>query len=111
LLLCLGTLMSAVPAHAGFVDMFNGVTVGAPLPKSDFVFLRAAPPTAHSVQLIDFWETTCESCRTMVPKLNALHQKYAPQGLVMIGVSSESKETVTPFLEKVPMQYAVAVEG
>lgn len=91
--------------------MFNGVKIGTPLPSNDLVFLDAKPSTANTVQLIDFWSTTCEPCKTSIPKLNALHQKYAPKGLVMIGVSEESRETVIPFLEKVPMQYASAVEG
>lgn len=104
-------LIVAFSAQAGFVDMFNGVTVGAPLPNNDLVFLGPKPSTTNTVQLIDFWATTCEPCKTSIPKLNALHQKYAPKGLVMIGVSEESRETVTPFLEKVPMQYASAVEG
>lgn len=104
-------LMIAFSAQAGVVDMFNGVKVGAPLPSNDLVFLGAKPSTANTVQLIDFWSTTCEPCKTSIPKLNALHQKYAPKGLVMIGVSEESRETVIPFLEKVPMQYVSAVEG
>lgn len=104
-------LMIAFSAQAGVVDMFNGVKIGTPLPSNDLVFLDAKPSTANTVQLIDFWSTTCEPCKTSIPKLNALHQKYAPKGLVMIGVSEESRETVIPFLEKVPMQYASAVEG
>ena len=108
---CLITLISVAPAQAGFVDMFNGVTVGAQLPKNDLVFLGATPSTESNVRLIDFWATTCAPCRTSIPKLNALHQKYASKGLLMIGVSEESKETVTSFLEKVPMHYASAVEG
>ena len=107
----LTALLFAASAQASFVDMFNGVTVGAPLPKNDLVFLGPAPSTANTVQLIDFWATTCEPCRTSIPKLNAFHQKYGPKGLVMIGVSEESKETVAPFLEKFPIQYASAVEG
>lgn len=109
--LCLIALIASAQAQASFVDMFNGVKVGAPLPKSDLIFLSSAPSTTKSVQLIDFWATTCEPCRTSIPKLNAFHQKYAPKGLVMIGVSDESKEQVATFLKAVPMQYATAIEG
>lgn len=45
------------------------------------------------------------------PKLNNWHTQYASKGLVAIGVSPESLEVVTPFANRVPMQYAVAVEG
>ncbi|NDI84366.1 redoxin family protein [Undibacterium sp. B2R-29] len=103
--------MIALPSQAGIVDMFNGVTVGDPLPKNNIVFLSAPPPTTNNVQLIDFWATTCAPCRTSIPKLNALHHKYSPKGLVVIGVSEEPREAVVPFLEKVPMHYSSAVEG
>lgn len=109
--LYLAALLCLTEARAGFVDIFNGVTVGAPVPRSELVFLATAPQTANRVQLIDFWATTCDPCRTTIPKLNTLHQKYAAKGLVIIGVSEESKETVTSFLNKVPIEYAAAVEG
>lgn len=91
--------------------MFNGVKIGASLPKADLVYLGPTPPTFGKIQLIDFWSSTCEPCRTSIPKLNAFHQKYSQRGLVVVGVSEESKEVAAPFLEKFPMQYAVAVEG
>ena len=37
--------------------------------------------------LVNFWATWCEPCRHEYPMLNELAQKYAPQGLRVVGVS------------------------
>jgi thiol-disulfide isomerase/thioredoxin len=39
------------------------------------------------VVLIDFYATWCEPCRHETPDLVALHQKYASQGLQIIGLN------------------------
>ncbi|MEO6715493.1 MAG: redoxin domain-containing protein [Mycobacteriales bacterium] len=40
------------------------------------------------VVLIDFWTYSCINCRRMFPLLRALHERYADDGLVVIGVHS-----------------------
>ncbi|MBY0445985.1 MAG: TlpA family protein disulfide reductase [Burkholderiales bacterium] len=99
-------------AAAGFLDLYNGVTLGLPLPEHDFQYL--SPPLATKntpLLLIDFWATWCEPCRVSIPKLNALQQKFSPQGLQIIGISQETKTEVLPFLARIPMHYPTAVEG
>lgn len=39
------------------------------------------------VVLVDFWATWCKPCQTELPELQKLHQQYAPQGVVVLGVS------------------------
>ena len=39
------------------------------------------------VVLLDFWATWCAPCRKSMPELQALHAKYGPRGLVVVGVS------------------------
>jgi thiol-disulfide isomerase/thioredoxin len=98
-------------AHAGFVNFINGVKVGTPVPANDLQFLGEAPELPNRVVLIDFWATWCEECRETIPKLNALHEKFANNGLVIVGVSQETKAEVIPLLEKLQMHYPLAVEG
>lgn len=38
------------------------------------------------VVLIDFWAFDCDPCKETVPRIEALHEKYSKDGLVVIGV-------------------------
>ena len=97
-------------ARAGIIDWFNGVTVGKPLPTHDIKFLGATPDPAATLQLIDFGATWCAPCRDAIPKLNALHQKYASRGLSIIGVTQEKQELVERFTKTVPFHYPVGLD-
>jgi thiol-disulfide isomerase/thioredoxin len=41
------------------------------------------------VLVIDFWATWCPPCVAAMPKMKELYEKYAPQGVVFIGVSHD----------------------
>jgi thiol-disulfide isomerase/thioredoxin len=45
--------------------------------------------------LVNFWATWCPPCREELPMLNELARKYAPQGLVVIGVSFDDEGELT----------------
>ncbi|MBX3365461.1 MAG: TlpA family protein disulfide reductase [Phycisphaeraceae bacterium] len=40
------------------------------------------------IYVIDFWATWCFPCLAGIPHLNAVHAKYADQGVVVVGLSS-----------------------
>jgi len=40
----------------------------------------------HDVILLDFWTYSCINCVRTIPYLNAWYQKYAPYGLVIVGI-------------------------
>lgn len=46
------------------------------------------------VVLLDFWATWCPPCVRSVPELKELYRRYRRDGLVIIGISSESDQQV-----------------
>ena len=45
------------------------------------------------VVLVDFWGTWCPPCRKMIPALKKLYDEYHEQGLEIVGLAYEKKET------------------
>ncbi len=63
------------------------------------------------VVLIDFWATSCGGCIAKMPEVQKLHESYADDGLVVIGVHSKSGgETCEPFVTKRGFTYPIAID-
>lgn len=73
--------------------------------------VNPAEPDGKTTYVVEFWATWCPPCRTTIPHLNDLHNRFKDRGVVIVGVSSEPEETVKPFAEKMSMQYRVAVDS
>lgn len=84
--------------------------LGQSLPGLSLEYLKRAPSLEGKAVLLEFWATWCPPCRTTIPHLNTLHRKFADQGLVTIGVTSEDRPTIDSFLAKVPMSYVPAID-
>jgi len=78
-----GSARAAVPVHLpdlGLAPELSGVTQWLNSAPLDWTQLRG------KVVLVDFWTYECINCRNSLPYVNQWAQRYAEQGLVVVGV-------------------------
>ncbi|HET6780077.1 MAG TPA: thioredoxin family protein [Nitrososphaera sp.] len=69
------------------------------------------------VVLVDFWTYSCINCIRTIPYLNAWHEKYADNGLVIVGVHTPEFEfekdynNVRAAVEKFDIRYPIAQDN
>jgi cytochrome c biogenesis protein CcmG, thiol:disulfide interchange protein DsbE len=62
------------------------------------------------VLLLNVWATWCHPCRTEIPELRAIHDKYKARGLELVGVSVDSDgadDGIREFMNEFKMNYAI----
>jgi peroxiredoxin len=62
------------------------------------------------VVLVNFWATWCPPCRKEMPDLDALSQRFASQGLVVLSISDENPATVTKYLLQHTFDYPILID-
>jgi thiol-disulfide isomerase/thioredoxin len=60
------------------------------------------------VTVVDFYATWCAPCHFTIPTLAAMHQRYAPQGFRVLGISSEESTRVLSFATQRNIPYDLA---
>ena len=62
---------------------------------------------------VNFWATWCEPCKLEMPWLEDFSKKYKPQGLVMLGVSTDDagKDVVAKTVKKLGVTYPILLKN
>lgn len=94
-------------------------SAGSPLAgvaAPDFSLPDLSGKTVHlsdlrgKVVIVDFWATWCPPCRKEMPDLEALYQRFAAKGLVILAISDEEASTVRPFIADRQVTYPILLD-
>lgn len=102
-------VLAACVLLSGRAPVQAGWKVDAILPDLKAAGVKGALPDLDGkVVLVDFWASWCSPCKASFPVLNALQQKYAKAGLVILAINEdESPDAMRRFLQDHPVSFAV----
>ena len=83
-----------------------------------FVGLKAAQGSAPitvgglkgKVVVVEFWAGWCQICRMIAPRLTAWHERIAPEGGLVLGITSESVQTAARDARALGMTYPILAD-
>jgi peroxiredoxin len=62
------------------------------------------------VVLVNFWATWCPPCRREMPDMEALYQRFASRGLVILAISDEPADKVQAFIAGRNFSYPILLD-
>jgi len=89
--------------------------VGHPAPDFTLPILEGLPMRLSDLRghpvIINFWATWCPPCRAELAEIQAVHEQYADQGLVVLGVDvREDIPTVSAFVKEIGLTYPILLD-
>ena len=116
MLILLAAVLAQAPATIGApaaqaAPVGPTLSIGSPAPKPDISnFVKGEAPeffTPGKTYVVEFWATWCGPCRAGMPHLSETAEKYAEQGVSVVGISDEKLDVVAAFLAKPEWQEKV----
>jgi thiol-disulfide isomerase/thioredoxin len=102
--------MTAPPLRV--TSWLKGQPVSLPSQPSPGTDTASNSPTPAPIVVVEFWSTTCGSCRSSIPLLSSLQSRFRSQGVSIVGISREPAQRVTEYLRKNgdSIDYAIALD-
>jgi thiol-disulfide isomerase/thioredoxin len=117
--------------------VLTGAGIGAAALGASFAWRRLNPPAASPVAqafwarrftgldgaeldvarwrgqplLVNFWATWCPPCVKELPEINQFYKEAKGQGWQVLGLAIDQAEPVKAFLQKTPLDFAIALAG
>lgn len=63
-----------------------------------------------NIYVLEFWAALSPACRSVIPELNGLQNKFKDKGVVLVGIADDPPDKVKEFLTGVKVDYTVAVD-
>jgi len=63
--------------------------------------------------VVNMWATWCPPCRAEMPEIEAQYERYAPQGLVVLGVNATDQDApldVVPFVNEYRLTFPILLD-
>ncbi|NQT51828.1 TlpA family protein disulfide reductase [bacterium] len=115
--LALGLLLSLLPGMAQAAQKASpGKPAQAPLPPLTVAhWVNGAPVDVcaqkGNVVLVHFWSVVNGPSRALMPRLAALYQKHNARGLLVVGVTEDTRARVEKFAENHKIAYLLAIDS
>lgn len=111
LLIALGGCTSEDPANR----QPDSALIGKPAPNFTLRDLKGNQVSLSDFKgqpvVLNFWATWCSPCRVEIPHLEALHTKYNDQGLVILGMNTETDYMKVKRFAVPRISYTVLLDG
>ena len=68
---------------------------------------------AKTIHVVEFWATWCGPCRTTIPHLTKVQERYGKYNVSIVGVTREEESKVSSFVKQMgkKMDYRVALDS
>ena len=110
-------ILSALLAASLFPIALNAADLGDPAPELKIAKWVKGDPTQISdnekgIYVVEFWATWCPPCRTSIPHLTEIQNRFKDKSVTIIGVTDEKENVVKPFVDNLgsKMDYRVAID-